>query len=244
MACTPGGVPALPNVVTECHEINGAMPAKYMTAASSTELQDVLSKVPTKRFIFCGHADAQLNHGEPTLAFTSPTGGLEVVQPDTLSQMLGGIAKRGHLELVFLNGCCSANLGREVIKAGVPNVVCWETLTQDEAARIFSVEFFRQVQQMITQCKNANADYKAAFDLAKSKVESITREVKKQLSNLNSTAPLAYVPKFEFRKPILERKPGGGKWEVSVSKYKYEPKPIAAGVPKLLPEPPAPVVEL
>ena len=139
VACTPWGVQALPNVQAECHEISSKMPMDFKEAVSPSEVRDILSTVRTKRFLFSGHADAQLNHGERTLAFTSLNGGLAVIEPHSISHMLGGFAQKGDLDLVFLNGCCSAELGKAVLEAGVPNVVCWESPTSDDAARIFSV---------------------------------------------------------------------------------------------------------
>ena len=135
--------------------------------------------------------------------------------------MLGGIAERGTLELVFLNGCCSAALGRAVIDAGVRNVVCWESPTLDSAARVFSVAFFEAVQQMINQGNAVN--YKAAFASAKRKVEHITRPGK-----LPSGAS-ADVPKYELRAPLLTNGV-----DTSFSEADYTPKPLAAGIPLLL----------
>ena len=238
VACTPTGVPALPEVRTECHQIRAKIAASFKEAASPEDVRKVLNEVPTKRFLFCGHADAQLNHGERTLAFTSSNGGLAVIEPDTISQMLGGIAEKGDLDLVFLNGCCSAKLGKAVLEAGVPNVVCWESPTLDSAARVFSVAFFEEVQQMNNQ-RNA-VNYKAAFASAKSKVETITTP-----GMLANGSP-ADVPKYEFRAPKLEKKKDAhgqpvienGRYvmvDVSQAAKDYTPKPLAAGFPCLLP---------
>ena len=49
----------------------------------------------------------------------------------------------GSLELVFLNGCRSERLGRALLDAGVPTVVCWSTLVADGAARVFARTFFQ-----------------------------------------------------------------------------------------------------
>jgi hypothetical protein len=92
-----------------------------------------------------GHADAGLG-AQKTLGFTSEdTGEIATVRPDELAEMLGAHSPRsgGRLELVFLNGCCSEELGRAVHAAGVPVVVCWSTLAENSAARIFAMIFFK-----------------------------------------------------------------------------------------------------
>ena len=63
-----------------------------------------------------GHADAGLG-AQKTLGFTSEdTGEIATVRPAELAEMLGAHSPRsgGRLELVFLNGCCSEELGRAV----------------------------------------------------------------------------------------------------------------------------------
>ena len=52
--------------------------------------------------------------------------------------MLGAHApvNGGTLELVFLNGCLSEDLGTAVHQAGVPHVVCWRTLAENSAAQV------------------------------------------------------------------------------------------------------------
>jgi hypothetical protein len=96
------------------------------------------------------------------LGFTNEQGGLDLVQPDTLAQILGAYApfKGGNLELVFLNGCSSHALGEAVHEAGIPNVVCWETSCNDEAAQIFSTAFYKHLQEH-------GKGYAQAFDHAK-----------------------------------------------------------------------------
>ena len=67
------------------------------------------------------------------------------MRPNEIAEMLGAHSPRsgGRLELVFLNGCCSEELGRAVHAAGVPVVVCWSTLAENSAARIFAMTFFK-----------------------------------------------------------------------------------------------------
>ena len=228
VACSPKGLPALPEVKREAHELQQLVSdSTYETAASATDLQKLLGTVPTKRFLFCGHADAALNHGNRTLAFTSPTDGQQVlVEPTTLSTMMGGIHKRGLLELVFLNGCNSRELGQAVADAGVPNVVCWESATCDGAAKLFSMGFFEAIQQSINQ--NQEPSYSSAFALARSQVLASTRVGK------DAKGKPAQVPRYELRAPELVAVAGGGVKDVSETSADYTPKPIAAGLPVLL----------
>jgi len=46
------------------------------------------------------------------------------------------------LKLVFLNGCCSLELGRKLRQRDIEAVVCWSTKAHDGAARIFARKFF------------------------------------------------------------------------------------------------------
>lgn len=73
-------------------------------------------------------------------------GGLAAVDPAALASLLGGCAplRGGSLELVVLQGCCTLPLGRAVLAAGVPFVVCWSTPTEDGACRLFSSAFFER----------------------------------------------------------------------------------------------------
>ena len=107
------------------------------------------------RFLFAGHADSRLN-GERTLAFTDDAGGLSMVQPEALASMSSvRMGRPNVLELVFLNGCSSEELGRAVHdKAGVP-WVCWRTACNDEAARFFSIKFFQALNRAGTSYHDA-----------------------------------------------------------------------------------------
>ena len=60
----------------------------------------------------------------------------------------GSRRARDHgLELVVLNGCESLALGKMCCGAGVPVVVCWETLVESEAAYLFARGFFGALLQ-------------------------------------------------------------------------------------------------
>ena len=232
VACSPRGAAHLPQVNQELHELMGVMPNQVSeSSADPSRLQELLGLYPAKRFIFCGHGDAHLNHGQPTLCFTAQDGGIAAVPPDGIADMIGAIAKRGQLELVFLDGCSTDTLGHALIAQGVPCVVCWSSLVIDEVARVFAVAFFKDVQQRINQ--GAQVDYQAAFQAAKGAVLSqLTR-----VGNLSNGTP-AQVSKYEFRKPQLITKcPGARPVDISTSDADYAPKPYAAGIPMILAQP-------
>jgi len=148
-----------------------------------------------------------------TLAFVSEGGSLSTVSPSVLARMLGAFspADRGLLEFVFLNGCCSYDLGLSLQLAGIPCVICWRTPVEDCAARIFSTAFF----QSFRRCSS----YEQAFEDAKIDIESKTRPGR--LAGGQSSD----VQKFELRAPSSPpRADLQGVW----------PTPTAAGVPVLL----------
>ena len=145
-----------------------------------------------------------------TLGFTTPSGFLELIDPKDVGGIIAHAtpSRGGCLELVFLNGCCSENLGKAIRDAGVPNVVCWRTQTEDGAARAFAKGFFEALE---------NGDTVAdAFEAATLAVKCVTR--------LGKNAHLdAMVPKYELREP-----------RTASAMPNVSPEPWAAGVPVLL----------
>ena len=95
----------------------------------------------------------------------------------------------GTLEMVFLNACCSESIGRALVAQGaVPYVVCWQTLCEDKAARLFARAFFHACA--------LGLDYVAAFDKAQLAVSSITIRGR----DGNQTAQ----PMYELRDPLTQ----------------------------------------
>lgn len=108
--------------------------------------------MPTRRFLFSGHA----NVPGPTiskeiaigrLGFTQPNGSFDFVRTEHIIDMFRLSSRDDHtpLELVFLNGCESECLGEAVLASGVRTVVCWRTEVNDIAARLFATSFFEAV---------------------------------------------------------------------------------------------------
>ena len=84
----------------------------------------------TKRFLFIGHANAPTSDPaadagagavdspplETTLAFTTASGELEIIEPKMVTEIIGrhAVCNGGSLELVMLNGCDSYAMGAAV----------------------------------------------------------------------------------------------------------------------------------
>ena len=94
----------------------------------------------------------------------------------------------GSLQLAFLNGCETLELGKAALKAGVKHVICWSTPVVDRAAAKFSESFFERYARHRIACRPspfrsvgepltlppmgrrfdlAQGNFRAAFDYAK-----------------------------------------------------------------------------
>ena len=111
--------------------------------ATAQQLRKELCAQSTRRLLFIGHANASDPGGAGhTLGFTAQDGGLETVRAQDIASVLGasGTGSGGALDLCFLNGCCSEELGRAARDSGVATAVCWGTKALDPAARLFSTK--------------------------------------------------------------------------------------------------------
>ena len=108
---------------------------------TAAALDEVLRRLRPTHFHFVGHCDLPSGRQGRTLAFTSPGRVVELHPPELLASMLASHT----LKLVFLNGCCSAALGRAAHAAGVGAVVCWDSKCLDAAAKVFAARFFEAV---------------------------------------------------------------------------------------------------
>ena len=83
---------------------------------------------------------------EPVLAFVGAGGAVESVSIATLVDTVRPHVLTGKLQLIVLTGCCTARLAAKLRElAFVPYVVCWETVLNDEAGRIFGTAFAQAV---------------------------------------------------------------------------------------------------
>jgi hypothetical protein len=82
---------------------------------------------------------------------------------ELVSAFIGTAAgQHGPIECVVLNACCSENMGRMLLRHGVPNVVCWRTPVHDETAREMCGHFF----SALGNDKKRKRDYYGAFAAA------------------------------------------------------------------------------
>ena len=137
----------LANVDTEATAIQaafgGAANAEVHRNISISELDRLLAG--RKIWCFPGHGDAMLQ-SEPVLAFVGLGGALEAVSIETLVKTVRPHVLTGKLELIVLTGCCTARLATALRElAFVPYVVCWETVLEDTAGRIFGTAFAQAV---------------------------------------------------------------------------------------------------
>ena len=121
----------------------GEAKAEVHRNISVSELDRLLAGRTT--WCFPGHGDAMLQ-SEPVLAFVGLGGALEAVSIETLVKTVRPHVLTGKLELIVLTGCCTARLATALRElAFVPYVVCWETVLEDTAGRIFGTAFAQAV---------------------------------------------------------------------------------------------------
>jgi hypothetical protein len=180
--CSPGHCPC-PKADDEATEVSQHCAAAIRRGGTAADLQRCLIERATRRFLFIGHADTAGVSDQRTLCFTSEGGGVKTCCNHDLAAMFGAAspAAGGGLELVFLNGCRSAELGRAVHAAGVPFVVCWRSRTADDAARRFSVSFFNAYRY--------HNDYRRAFQQAKLEVATLPKKSACRLPKYALTDP-------------------------------------------------------
>lgn len=108
-------------------------------AATMADARDALERHNPRIIMFSGHTFMG------ALAFELDNGRIDMHSPpamfvNLLSRAAAGGNKR--LEAVFLNGCLTTSLGNDILSA-MPwlTVVCWNSITEDQAARSFAVGF-------------------------------------------------------------------------------------------------------
>jgi hypothetical protein len=157
--------------------------------ATLETLGAVLRERAPKRFLFCGHGDLQYL-GQCTLGFTGPWGVFSVMEPEHIAQLLSKRSLPRPPELVHLSGCCTLELGKACVKAGVEVVVCWETKTLDCAAAAFSSVFYREVR--------SGATYERAFNTAVLEMQGGDQA---RVGGKVASGHAAYLPKYALVDP-------------------------------------------
>ena len=155
--CSPR-IARLPQAGSEAVDImvasNLGLAVETRWGGTAAALDEALRCLRPAHFHFVGHCDLPTSGRQGrTLAFTSPGGVVELHPPELLASML---ASHTSLKLVFLNGCCSAALGRAAHAPGVGAVVCWESKCLDAAAKVFAARFF----EAVARAEAAAADFK------------------------------------------------------------------------------------
>jgi len=113
------------------------------------------------------------------------------VSIDTLVGVVKPHVVAGRLQLVVLTGCCTSRLAAALRdRADVPDVICWETLVHDVAAKVFGEAFAKAVSRQVEQLEPA-----AAFDAACTAVK-LERE-----EGFLDTGLAGLVQKFELVDP-------------------------------------------
>jgi hypothetical protein len=143
-------------------------------------------------------------------------------KPARLAQLLRNYIPRngGKLEMVFLNGAKTFDVASNLVLAGVPVVIFWKTKVNDEAAFVFSREFYRELaasqndisggdegrageDQFISVSTVELCMTRVLFHLVMFFVQAFNAGVK-AISNVvwaSPMDPLILVPKFEMIDP-------------------------------------------
>lgn len=203
---------ALPHLADEAVDVANVTTAHIRRGGTANDLRNELLQHRYKAFLFSGHGDAELSGKQQTLAFTGAAGGLDTVRPEHLAELLGHHSPKhgGTLDVVFLNGCCTEQIGRSVHRAGVTYVVAWRTRAETKAAHLLASTFFGALA--------SGRGHVQAFEDAKSAVKLATRPGKTEAG-----MPSA-VPAYELRDPLEP---------VKQADASFTPPPMAAGVPVL-----------
>ena len=206
-SCSPADN-RLPEAADELRQLQQAVVSSHVASSGTADMLRLqLRNTPPKWFLFSGHGD--LAGG--ALAFTTGEGTTVPVEPGILASILSSCRR---LELVVLNGCETLELGRALVDAGVPIVLCWRTKVLDPAAAMFSVDLFLALARDLP-----NADlqdhYHRAYEQAKVAVQTHVRP----------KGRFAGSRRFELREPEEEEE---------LKTRDKQGLPIGAGIPEFL----------
>ena len=159
-----------------CAERAG-LSALVVDHANLAELNSLLKTRAPRVAVFIGHADAPYTTGDShTLCLTDGANGAVYMNPSTIACVFGGASER--LELVVLNGCksidqCEVLSGPAYGKA----TVGWSTLTNDAAAKVFSIGLVECLCETmrLSSAPISNRDKHKAFEHAKRAVLAVQR---------------------------------------------------------------------
>ena len=142
-------------------------------SCTAPELRKLLAEeVRPRILLFIGHANAKYK-GEFTLGFTDTAGAAQLLDPATIADVL---SHAPGLELVVLNGCMSAELGKAVVATRRLLAVCWETIVDDEAATYFTPALFGQLFRPDNDGVEMSRLLPKAFEQAKLAITTAPRQ--------------------------------------------------------------------
>jgi len=211
----PAGV-ALPQVGAEAAEYcqivkRAGGEVEVLRNVTVEHFRASLGKLHPDVLVFCGHGDADLGQGLALAFMNSERGRIELERDETIADILcahasetevdadasGGCQTGARLQLLVLNGCCTlrlANLMRVRAPPALRHIVCWRTITHDEAARAFGISFLRRRLRRRHQQRRESP--RAAFEGAKCDVLLHRAD-----STLGGGWVDTSVPKFAFADP-------------------------------------------
>lgn len=140
LKCNPQAVP-IPDLDKEATIASIFIPSA--TTGTFTELIHLLEcHSDIRMLMYAGHGDAPWDSAEhpQTLGLTDSDGNFALESPTAIASMIGSFSRAygGTLELVVLSACCTGQLARLLVDAGVPYVVAWTTRVDTRAATRFS----------------------------------------------------------------------------------------------------------
>ena len=178
----------LPGVDAEATAIQaafgGAENAEVQRNISASDLGELLAG--RKVWVFSGHGDAPLQ-SETTLGFVGAGGGFEAVSMDALVNTVRPHLGAGKLELIVLNADYTARLAAALSEQAY--VVYWETVVNDEAARVFVTALARSLA--------SGEEPLDAFSKARAAVCMVTEPWEKQTNSSGVGGPGNSVQKFD-----------------------------------------------
>lgn len=161
-----GGVQAL-QLRKELKSLLRSVPSPYVFVEPAATLEDVRSAVEEHNpqiAIFSGHSLVG------SLVLELPDGSVDLPsEGDFIDALVLGANRtnaRKKLRCVVLNGCETISLARSIVgRCQNLQVVCWQSITDDSAARAFMIGFYRTVGADLVQdtVVNVEAAYRAGL---------------------------------------------------------------------------------
>jgi len=182
----------LPQASAEARAVREAfcragMRAHVQQGGGLAATRELMAKEQPRFVIFVGHADAKHpKTGELTLGLIDDEGGLVLMLPDTVINILGGASSK--LQLISLNGCESGDMCETLYRRFKVPVVGWRTIVNDDAAKKSSVAFWEHLttRQPLESDDDVCAAVRSAFDQGVWAVQAMSVRNSTQSAGLSS----------------------------------------------------------